>query len=214
MKYVCMAGQMRSGKNVTGEYICSRLGLEQTSFARPVKEIFCRTFGVNMDFVEEWKVRPEPPPGFKKTVRQSLQFIGDGFRSMNPDVWVDYAFENNPPNSCYMDGRYINEISMVKNEGGVNVLIWRPGYENNDSNESEAQIKRLVDWFVENGVRDGLVEGLDYDAGPVGCDLIDYFLINDGDIRSLHSKIDSLLIPDMEAWLTAPPQEGVRSPVA
>lgn len=194
MKFICVAGQMRSGKNVTGEYICGKRNFEPASFAKPVKEIYCRTFGVDMDFIEKWKVRDEPPPGFKKTVRQSLQFIGDGFREINPNVWVDYAFNNNPEMSCYMDGRYLNEISRVRGEGGVNILIWRPKYENNDTNQSEAQIRPLVDWFASRRI-EGDVGMLDFSSAPKGCELINFFLINEGDILNLYSKIERLVLP-------------------
>lgn len=195
--FLCMAGQMRSGKNVLGDFICSKLGFTGASFAKPVKEIFCSAFGVDMDFVEEWKVKNDPPPGFTKTVRQSLQFIGDGFRSINPNVWVDYAFANNPPMSCFTDGRYVNELSKVKSLGGMNVLIWRPEYENYDSNESEAQIKRVVDWFVSCGTEDGAVSCGDPSAPP-GCNMVDFFLINDGTLSDLFGKAERLLIPSIQ----------------
>jgi hypothetical protein len=194
MRFICAAGQMRSGKNVTGEYICGKSGFFVASFAKPVKEIYCRAFSVDMDFVEKWKVINEPPPGFEKTVRQSLQFIGDGFRSINPNVWVDYAFNNNPERSCYMDGRYLNELSRVKKEGGANILLWRPNHENNDANQSEAQIRPLVDWHAERKI-EGDVGMLDRSLAPKGCELVDFFLINDGDIASLYRKIDRLVIP-------------------
>jgi hypothetical protein len=185
---------MRSGKNVTGEYLCSKGGFVPASFAKPVKEIYCRAFSVDMDFVEKWKVIDEPPPGFEKTVRQSLQFIGDGFRSINPNVWVDYAFNNNPEKSCYMDGRYLNELSRVRLEGGANILLWRPRHENNDSNQSEAQVKPLVEWYAERRI-EGEVGMLDRSSAPKGCELVDFFLINEGDIASLYRKIDRLVVP-------------------
>lgn len=194
MRFICTAGQMRSGKNVTGEYLCAKRGFVPASFARPVKEIYCRAFSVDMDFVEKWKVIDEPPPGFEKTVRQSLQFIGDGFRSINPNVWVDYAFNNNPERSCYMDGRYLNELSRVRTEGGANILLWRPRHENNDTNQSEAQVRPLVDWYAERSV-EGYVGMMDRSSAPKGCELVDFFLINDGDIASLYRKIDRLVVP-------------------
>lgn len=197
MNFICMAGQMRSGKNLAGEYLCEKLGFTGASFAKPVKEIFCRAFSVDMDFVEFWKVRDEPPPGFHKPVRQALQFIGDGFRQINPNVWVDYAFSNNPSKSCFTDGRYMNELSRVRSEGGVNLLIWRPGHENNDPNESEAQIKRVADWFVLNRYPEGRVRDVARDA-PEGCGLVDFFMINGGSSSDFFSKLDDMVIPEFQ----------------
>ena len=129
MKIISIAGQMRSGKNMTGEYLCEKIKFKPASFANPVKKIFCDAFGVDIDFVEKWKVEQNFPPNFEKNVRQSLQFIGDGFRQIKSDVWIDYAIKNNPDYSCYMDGRYINELSKVRQQNGINILVWRPGYE-------------------------------------------------------------------------------------
>lgn len=198
MDFICMAGQMRSGKNVAGEYLCKKLGFEGASFAKPVKEIFCSTFGVDMDFVEFWKVKNEIPPGFSKPVRQALQFIGDGFRQINPNVWVDYAFSNNPKKSCFTDGRYVNELAKVGSEGGVNILLWRPGHENKDPNESEAQMGRIVDWFVSEGAKEGRVLEVGSSA-PKGCEYVDFFVMNDGSVDDLHVKLESLVIPEIQA---------------
>ena len=195
--FLCMAGQMRSGKNVAGDYFCDRLGFRLASFAKPVKDIFCNAFGTDMDFIESWKIEKEPPPGFTKPVRQALQFIGDGFRSIHPDVWVDYAFSHSPPKSCFTDGRYINELSKVKSEGGINILLWRPGHENDDPNESEAQIKRIVDWFISGYGTSSRILEVSFDA-PKGCELIDFFIVNDGTIASLHEKLDSLVLPHVQ----------------
>lgn len=192
--FLCVAGQMRSGKNVVGDHMCDRLGFTTASFAKPVKDIFCRAFGTDLDFVEAWKVKDQPPPGFNKSVRQALQFIGDGFRSINSDVWVDYAFANSPPKSCFTDGRYINELAKVRSAGGMNVLLWRPKHENNDANESEAQIKRVVDWFVSRKMNDSRIVKLHEDA-PSGCEFVDFFVVNDGTLYDLYAKIDRIVIP-------------------
>lgn len=193
MGLFCISGQMRSGKNVTGDQIAERLAIKTASFAKPVKEIFCNTFSVDIAFVEKWKVIDEPPPGFKMSVRQALQFIGDGFRQINPDVWINYAFQNNATDSCYTDGRYINELSRVKKEGGHNILLYRPSHVNNDSNESEAQIKRLVDWFLEKSI-EGDVRHLSKNQCIPGCEFVDFFIINDSNLEDLYSKLDRMVL--------------------
>jgi hypothetical protein len=197
MNLFCVAGQMRSGKNVTGDYLSLKLNINTASFAKPVKDIFCNTFGVDLEFVEFWKVKDEPPPNFKKSVRQSLQFIGDGFRNINSNVWVDYAFSNNSKNACYTDGRYVNELASVRKHGGYNILLYRPSHENNDSNESEAQIKRLVDWFVRSAI-EGDVRDLPKINAPEGCEFVDFFIINEGNLEDLYSKLDHFILSKLE----------------
>lgn len=196
MNLFCVSGQMRSGKNVTGEHIAWKLNINTASFAKPVKEIFCKTFNVNIDFVEKWKVIDQPPPGFKKPVRQAWQVIGDGFRQINSDVWVDYAFNNNDPETCYTDGRYINELFRVKKQGGLNVLLYRPSHVNNDSNESEAQIKKLVDWFVSNSI-EGDIRNLNKNDFEQGCELVDFFIVNNSSLDDLYSKIDRIILSNL-----------------
>jgi len=195
--YLCISGQMRSGKNVTGDYICKKLNYTEASFAKPVKDIFCQAFGVDLNFVEEWKVKKENPPGFQKTVRETLQFIGDGFRNSNSNVWVDYAFKNNKIYSCYTDGRYVNELIRIRKEGGINILLRRPDYENECENESEAQIRRLVDWFVSKKI-EGNVRHFSKENAPEGCFFVDFFIVNDGSVQDLYSKIDKFVIPEIK----------------
>lgn len=193
MKMIAIAGQMRNGKNEIGEYICKKINYTPVSFATPVKKIFCDAFSVDMNFVEEWKVKAEPPKLFNKNVRQALQFIGDGFRQIYSDVWVDYAIKNNPDYCCYMDARYINELYKIKERGGINILVWRPGFENNDANQSEAQIKPLLDWYISKNV-EGDVNHIDKKDSPSGCEYIDFFIINDGTLENLYNKVDNLIL--------------------
>jgi len=185
-----ISGQCRQGKDVAADYIAQELGFARGAFAASVKHAFCEYFGVDMDFVEEWKVRPEPPPGFLMNVRQALQFIGDGFRGIRGEVWVETLFRRAPPGIVISDVRYINELVAGKSRGGVNLLIFRPGFINDDPNSSESQIRTFVDHFLETG-QEGRVKS----EGDFG--LVDFFLINDGTIDDFYAKIDALVIPHL-----------------
>lgn len=193
MKMIAIAGQMRNGKNEIGEYICKKINYIPVSFATPVKKIFCDAFGVDIDFVEQWKTKTEPPKLFNKNVRQALQFIGDGFRQIYSDVWVEYAVKNNPDNCCYMDARYINELSRIKERGGVNILVWRPGFENDDPNQSEAQIRPVLNWYISQNI-EGDVSQINKTGSSKGCEYIDFFIINNGSLQDLYNKIDNLIL--------------------
>jgi len=196
-----VAGQMRSGKNVIGEYLCKNLGMNPASFAKPVKAVFCDMFSVDLDFVEQWKTHSEPPVGYNKTIRQSLQFIGDGFRQIKPTVWVDYSLKYGLPNSVYMDCRYINELQAVKDRGGKNIVVWRPGFENDDPNGSEAQILPVVKFlsmFKESGRVSEIIGNSGLTMGQRqshAIDLIDFFIINNGSLEDLYAKLDKRVIP-------------------
>jgi hypothetical protein len=195
-KIIAIAGQMRNGKNEIGEYICRKNNFVPASFATPVKKIFCEFFNVDLEFLEKWKTEINPPDGFGKNIRQSLQFIGDGFRQIKSNIWVEYAEKNNPEYSCYMDCRYINELYFIRKKSGINILVWRPFFENNDPNGSESQIKLIVDWFVSKKV-EGSVCDLNFKDSPEGSQYIDYFIINDSTVDSLYKKIDDLILPNI-----------------
>ena len=191
-----VSGQARFGKDEISNFLAKKLEYSRSAFASNVKKIFCDTFNVDMEFVEKWKVIPEPPPGFDMPIRQALQFIGDGFRKIKSDVWVDLVFNSNPEKIIISDVRYCNELVSIKNNKGINILIWRPNFENNDPNQSEAQIKKLVNWFADQKI-EGRVSDLPKNSAPHGCEFIDYFIINNGTINDFFNKVEKYIIPNL-----------------
>lgn len=197
---IALAAQANNGKDVTCSYLVEKLReitsivWKRVAFADAVKNIFQEAFSVDRDFIEKWKRIPEPPPGMLINVRKGLQFIGDGFRQIKKDVWIDLALKES--HIVISDSRYINEAEKVKSLGGANVLIWRPGHENNDPNPSESQIKTIVDWCLETEQDGQIIFGEDDDS-IAGVENYHYFLRNDGTLEDLKNKIDLELIP----WL-------------
>jgi hypothetical protein len=196
MAIIGVAGQARFGKDIISDYLAPKLNFSRAAFAQGVKKIFCETFNVDMDFIERWKVIPEPPPGFDMPVRQALQFIGDGFRQIKKDVWVEAIFRHDPEDIIISDVRYCNELIAIKNNGGINILLLRPGYENNDSNQSESQIRNLVDWFASKNI-EGNVQNISKESGPYGCEFVDYFIINNGTLEDLYNKVGRIIVPNL-----------------
>jgi len=207
-----VASQAQHGKDTLADRLCERLNIKsegkwhRRAFASNVKRVFCETFAVDSDFVEKWKVKPENPPGFDMPVRQSLQFIGDGFRKIMAKIWMDLTFRDTLP-KIISDVRYINEFKRVKAEGGLNILMVRPDRLNDDPNGSEAEIRPYLDWclkafspttkFVD--LRDVDYETLDgilpeAVKPPEGMNQFDAFVRNDGTIEELYETIDSKLV--------------------
>lgn len=192
---VGVGGQARSGKDTLGHYLVRRLNeagdlgrWERCGFATPVKQIFMDTFDVNEEFVESWKTRAEPPPGFQMPVRACLTLIGDGFRRMRPTVWIDKLFRSAPGQRVVTDVRYLNEVQSIRDRGGVVILLYRPGFTNDLPNPSEQELVPLVRQLLDLGTE-----------GPVrGPDLpCDYFLINGGSVDDLYRKADEHILPDL-----------------
>lgn len=205
MKVIGIGGQLGSGKDTLADYLAGTLNKRfltsalwrRVGFAHAVKKVFMDTFDVSWEFIEEWKRKDEAPPGFDKNVRKSLQFIGDGFRSIKANIWIETAFRDGLP-KIISDVRYLNEARAVKEHGGVTVLVWRPGWENNDPNPSESQIKPTVDWCVAGGYEGRIA------SWPFGGQLpdhikdFDFFIRNEGSLDQLYKKVDEILVPAIE----------------
>lgn len=204
MKVIAVAGQLCVGKDMLADHLKYRLNLSganwtRAAFAEAVKKVFELGFGVSREFIEQWKRNPEAPEGFNKNIRQSLQFIGDGFRQIRDNIWIEIALRDKN-DLILSDSRYINEAKEVKQRGGICVVMNRPGYENDDPNPSEAQIKPIVN-FCKKYLKEGPIPNfteLKYEFGDLCPDAIqyyDFFISNDGTLEELYNKIDKILIP-------------------
>ncbi len=203
MKVITVFAQLAAGKDTVADYLATKLNNRLTldywkriGFAHAVKKVFMDTFNVDWDFIEEWKRKDEIPEGFNIPVRQALQYIGDGFRQIQSDIWINTVFRNSY-NVIISDGRYINEAKAVKEHNGFNILLYRKGFENNDPNPSESQIKPTVDWLAKTDIS-GAIHA---DDTPQDVHLFDYFLRNDGTLQELYSKIDNDLFPVILNWI-------------
>ena len=206
MQVIGCAGQMRTGKTVLADYLCNKLNQfsdwEKIGFANNVKRVYRETFDVTNDFIEEWKVKQEAPPGFDMPVRQSLQFIGDGFRKIKKNIWMDLVFRNPFP-KIIDDCRYPNEFIRIKKEGGLNILIGRPDKLNDDPNESESLIRPYIDWalnYEEEYVNMLLSNPLELTDCPEDMDKFDLFIRNDGTLEEFYRKIDKMVVPFVENY--------------
>ena len=206
MDIIGVAGQCNMGKDELCKHLVSELNKKNlskvwkhTAFANAVKEVYCNTFGVSREFVEEWKRISEPPEGMSMNIRKSLQFIGDGFRQIKKNIWIETALRSKHGPIILSDSRYIAEAEHIKANSGLNIIIWRPGMENNDPNPSESEIKPIIDWCIQTNQNGPIFlnefDLCDYEKFPDHIKYYDYFLRNDSDLSNLHRKIGEELIP-------------------
>lgn len=215
-----VAGQAQMGKDTLADRLQevlnwnSEVQWQRAAFAHGVKEVYADTFGVSREFIEEWKVKDEVPPGFDMTVRKSLQFIGDGFRQIRSSVWVDRPFRTTAP-KIISDVRYPNEFEKIKQEGGINILVGRTDKLSDDPNGSEALIKPYVEWalaqeceeavnvhlnakrVMESMGAEEIVSGTD---APEGTDNFHLFVQNDGTLDEFYNKIDNIVVPYIQSF--------------
>ena len=200
MKIIGIFAQLAGGKDTVANHLAKTLNMSNKSFtnmwfrlgfADAVKHVFMDSFGVTWDWIEEWKRKDEVPPGFDLTVRKGLQHIGDGFRKIQSDVWIRKAMQDY---AIISDGRYLNEAKMIKEVGGFNILLWRPGFENNDPNPSESQIRPYVDFAAMHYSEGPLSDLPAITLTPPDFKYFDYFLINNGTKEDLYGKIENELM--------------------
>lgn len=224
MRVIGVAGQAQFGKDTLADRLCLKLNeagekWNRSAFAHAVKKVFCETFNVDLEFVEKWKVVPEAPEGFSLPVRQALQFIGDGFRQIQPSIWLDLAFRDKEKSSIISDVRYINEFTRIKKEGGLNIIVARPDRLNNDPNPSESQIRPYIDYLLGNfqNEEDLVVDltKVDWDRlsrvnkilPPDNIDLFDLFVCNCGSIEKLYDIVDKRVVNFCQNFFENPNQK-------
>lgn len=201
MRVIGVAGNMRMGKDTLANYLCDELNQTATEqfwrrvgFADNVKKVFCENFGVDLQFVEEWKVKKEVPDNFCLPIRECLQYIGDGFRKIRDKIWIDKVFEDKNSSIILSDVRYPNEFIRVKQEGGINVLIGRPGYLNDDPNPSEALIRPYISWCLEH-CEEPVVFLENVLDKPQGLENFHIFIKNDSTLEEFYSRITEYIVP-------------------
>jgi hypothetical protein len=221
MRYIGVAGQAQFGKDTLADRLHLKLSdksWKRSALASAVKKVYCETFNVDLEFVEKWKTNPEPPPGFDMNVRQSLQFIGDGFRRIQPNIWLDLAFREK--NTIFSDVRYVNEFRRVKKEGGINILVARPDKLNSDTNESESQIRPYIDlllnyWNATHRDEKYCAKILTHKDFmflqsialatkvplPKDIEMFDIFVCNCGDVDQLYKTVDEYIAPFCDSYV-------------
>ena len=209
--FIGVASQKQHGKDTLSDYLAECLNegdgalkWERDAFALNVKRIYCDTFDVDMETMEEWKVKDEPPEGFDMNVRKSLQFIGDGFRQIKSSIWIDLMFRNTTKNKIISDVRYPNEFSTIKKRGGLNILMGRTEKLNDDENSSESLIRPYVEWglknFSDNFTDLSKMTGEEWCDSPAGSGDFDVFIRNDGSKEDLYETIRTKLVPYVQEW--------------
>lgn len=142
-------GQMNNGKSTFARMLKKHLAARITNvfnitgFASAVKESVCNKFLISLEIIETWKNKPENYPGWNYTMRDVLQLEGQQARDIYPNVWVD-KIKYKTGNIIVDDGRYQNELEMIKEQKGFSVLIYRKDFINHSNHESESFIRKLV----------------------------------------------------------------------
>lgn len=173
-----LVGKMRSGKNTVGDYLTSNYTCHQYAFADGITHAITNYFPTAFD-------------GGKP--RRHYQFIGQAFRQLDENVWIDYMLKqmrentlllkemtNTIPNIVVTDVRQLNEATRLSDEGFVIIKVVCP------EEIRRLRIAKLGDVMTE--------EQLNHDTEKqVDLVIPDYEIINDGTIDELYKKIDDIV---------------------
>jgi hypothetical protein len=152
-----ISGKMQSGKDTVADYLVNKYGFQRIAFAAKLKEIAKDLFG--------WDGKKD------EYGRKLLQDLGFAMRSINRDVWINYALKNIDLNQNWVttDVRYMNEAFVIQSKSG---LLWR--------------INRNI---IRNEEVDNHISETDLDH----YDKFDAIIENNGSFNELHDRIDKLL---------------------
>lgn len=200
---VGLCGQKQVGKDTVSEILIPALSKNlnkdfvRVAFADAVKNTLCmfnyldeetnKSVRVSRQFIEDNKENTEYiPKGWECDIRWALCNIGDRFREINPDVWIDIALLNNKKDKVITDVRYPNEaIKIHNNPKGLVVKIIRQEFEKSDGHRSETSMLEFDKYLSQ-----------DYE-GPLVDNRIpyDFLLRNDGSKEDIKVKIHTKLVP-------------------
>lgn len=179
MILISLSGKKQSGKSTVANYLTSRHGYTELSFAYPLKEIIGKQlFGLDDNqLYGNGAVKEQKIPQWGRSPREILQIVGtDLFRkNFDPDFWVkimmkkirDIRSKDSKARIVISDCRFPNEAYAVQSLGGYCIHIEKQHQVNNDEHESE----RALDHFKFDSV----------------------FSVPAGDLDSLYRLVDNYL---------------------
>jgi hypothetical protein len=201
-----ISGQKRNGKDSICEIIKPILEKEigefkVSSFAEAVKSILCQFFyvenGSMKKVTKEWIEKNKNnenyvPENWNMNVRDALINIGNRFREIDPDVWINIISTNNK-NKIITDVRYLNEaIGIRKNPKGLVVRVIRSEYRKTDGSDSEINLIKY----------DSLLGNHEYEGEVSDKEIpYDFVIQNNGSFNNLEDKVKNKLFPFiMNKW--------------
>ncbi len=154
-----LCGDIGSGKDTVAEFLQKGHGYVRVQFACKLKEVALDVFGPLGLQDHHMFGTPEDPQagkdqpisgivdaaGVPRTGRSLLQWLGtEGFRSIDPDVWVKYAmarYVDSRPGMAHVfsDVRFANEFEAIRARGGVVWEVSKVGGPDHDSHDHVAE---------------------------------------------------------------------------
>ena len=190
-----ICAQSRMGKDTVADYMLTHSELKKwkkKSFANELKNLVSQYFQISLDEIEEYKSSQTIHPKLNMKMRDTLQIIGETFRSISPDVWVNAAMIDKETNLIFTDVRHENEMDAILKKKGILILLGRTKYLNTDPHPSESGLKDAVSWFLQN-TKTSIVKVSDVKNVPVDYQRFSYFIRNDSTLKDLYNDINVVI---------------------
>ncbi len=200
---VGILGLKGSGKDTIGNYLIENYNFEKIAYAGALKDAICCIFGWDRNMMEgateesrEWREKIDDYWGFSP--REMMQRIGtDLFRKqIKDDIWIKSLklklekMTQGPfkmkTNIVITDCRFNNEIDLIKEKGGIIILVER---------EPPSWINIIEDFKAGKITEDVavlLLQKTGIHESEWRCYLyndIDYYVKNTGTLEDLKNKI-------------------------
>jgi hypothetical protein len=169
-----LSGKIGAGKNAIGDIILKEFNfLEECAFANRLKETVSAMTNTNLDLLFTQEGKSIIPSGFKQSLGQLLQIVGDITRNnIDEDIWVNCVLETNCKfrHIVITDVRQRNEFYGIKKKKGIILrtegdpfLVRKNNYAKRDLNHSTetALDNYKFDFIIENNGTKELREFID-----------------------------------------------------
>jgi len=205
-----ITGLIGSGKDTVANYLTTFHGFKRESFAGSLKDAVAQVFGWDRELLEghttysrEW--REQVDPWWSKrldmphlTPRWVLQYWGTEVcrKGFHDDIWiaaVEHKLLNSKDNVVISDCRFSNEVTAIKNAGGITIRVERG--EQPEWYDAAVGYNRgpngNIDWALSKAKLDKLkVHASEYSS--IGL-TYDYTLDNNGSIEDLYNRVESII---------------------
>lgn len=173
-RVLALCGKAGSGKSTAARHLIDRHGFRNGKFARALKEMtrtFLRYRGVAEPVIEEMvegSLKEVASPYFNgRSPRYFMQRLGTEFgrEQIDRDLWVHTEMDHISSWSrvVFDDARFPNEVAAIRSVGGLLIEIKRPGHVAVVETTHESEVHQFIP---------------------------DYFILNDGSVHDLLSKLD------------------------
>lgn len=207
-KLISVSGFKGSGKDTVGDHICQKNGYRKDSFADPLKDLCASIFNWPRDALEGdtpesrkwreeidvWWAKELNIPDFSP--RRAFQLIGTDVlrKHFHDGLWISslkQRYEQSPTPVIVTDARFGNELTLIKELGGITVAVHRG---NKPDWWDTAKILNTTDDLDIAHMALQNLEKMDIHASEyswVGRE-VDYEIHNDSTLEDLYEKIDNL----------------------